>query len=78
VIIEIVPDGSRHVYKVGSRTFVETGEMTEALKKLGDKGDGAFVRVKDETPVAMAVAAIQACHDAGFLTVSYLPPPAGG
>ena len=48
-------------------------ELTSVLRQFDNKADGAFVRVADGAPFAMAAAAIQACKTANFSTVAYVP-----
>ncbi len=76
VIVEIVPGGAGHVFKLGGREIATTEELTRVLRQM-NPADGAFVRVRDDVPFAMAAAAIQACQDAGFLAVSYIPDSSG-
>lgn len=72
-IVEIVPGGSGYVYRIGSRELVSQGELTDVLRAFPNKFDGAFVRVSAGAPFRMAAAAIQACKDADFVAVSYVP-----
>lgn len=72
VIVEFERQGGGHVYKLGARRMASAAQLTEVLSKFSNKLDGAFVRVADDTPFAMVAAAVQACHDAGFLAVSYV------
>ncbi len=72
-IVEIVPRGSGFVYRVGSRELKSEVELTNVLRAFPNKLDGAFVRVSDGAPFRMAAAAIQACKDADFTAVSYVP-----
>ena len=73
-IVDIVPGAGRFVFKLGSREMSSQQELTGVLEQFPNKMDGAFVRVDDAAPVHMAAAAIQACKDAGFTIVSYVPP----
>ncbi len=59
-------------FKLGGREFTDRGKLTEVLRKL-PKEAGVFVRVSDGVRVEDAAAAIQACKDAGFTRVSYVP-----
>jgi biopolymer transport protein ExbD len=77
VIVEIVPVGGDYAFKVGGRQIDSAPELAEVLRQFPNKGDGAFVRVNDDAPFRMAAAAIQACSDAGFVSVSYIPITAG-
>jgi len=73
-IVDIVRSGSGFVYKVGARELTSPQELTEILRQFPSKLDGAYVKVSDEAPFRMAAAGIQACKDAGFELVSYVPP----
>jgi biopolymer transport protein ExbD len=66
-------ESGRFVYKLGSREMTSDEELTNLLKLMGNKVDGAFVRVSDDAPFRMAAAAVQACKAAGYPAVSYVP-----
>jgi len=72
-IVEVVRSGSGVVFRVGSREMTSQEELTSVLRGFPNKLDGAFVRVSDDAPFRWAAAAIQACKDAGFVAVSYIP-----
>ncbi|MBP87586.1 MAG: hypothetical protein CMJ64_12820 [Planctomycetaceae bacterium] len=72
-IVEIVPGGGSFVYRVGGRELMSREELEEVLRGFPNKLDGAFVQVSDEAPFRMAAAAIQACKNADFEAVSYVP-----
>lgn len=72
-IVEIVAGGSGFVFRVGSRDLASGAELTNVLRAFPNKLDGAFVRVSDGAPFRMAAEAIQACKDADFVSVSYVP-----
>ena len=72
-IVEVVPSGAGFVYRIGGRELVSQDELTNVLRGFTNKLDGAFVRVSDGAPFHMAAAAIQACKDADFVAVSYVP-----
>src|SRR5439155_1251508 len=72
VVVEIVPVGGSYQYKVGSQTAADAAQLTEILRRVPTKGNGAFVRVKDDAPFLMAATAVQAAHDAGFVQVNYV------
>jgi len=72
-IVDIVRDGETFVYKMGSRKMTTQDDLIALLRRMENKGDGAFVRVRDEAPFHMAAAAVQACKKAGFQLVSYVP-----
>ena len=72
-IVEIVPGGGGFVYRVGGRELLSEEELEEVLHAFSNKLDGAFVQVSDDAPFRMAAAAIQACKNADFRAVSYVP-----
>lgn len=72
-IVDIVPAGDGFAYKIGSRQVETSGELEAILNAFTNKGDGAFVKVRNEVPAGMAAAAIQACKDAEFESVTYVP-----
>jgi len=72
-IVDIVPRGAAFVFKVGSREMTSQDELTGVLRQFPNKLDGAYVRVQDEAPFGLAAAAIQACKNADFVVVSYVP-----
>ena len=72
-IVEIVPGVSGYVFRVGSRELPSAAELTIVMRAFPNKLDGAFVQVSDGAPFRMAAAAIQACKDADFAAVSYVP-----
>src|SRR5262245_11706872 len=74
-IIDVIRGTSGFVFKLGSREFDTPAELTDVLRQLDNKLDGAIVRVQDEAPFDMAASAIQACKSAGFALVSYVPLP---
>ncbi|MEW4455231.1 biopolymer transporter ExbD [Bremerella sp. JC817] len=69
-------DGS-WVYQIGTNNLTTFAELEEVLNQFPNKEDGAFVRAPDAAPYGMAAAAIQACKNAEFPGVSYVPltPP---
>jgi biopolymer transport protein ExbD len=72
-IVEVSRGTSGFVFKLGGRETESQEELTSILRQFENKVDGAFVKVADDAPFAMAAAAIQACKSAGFLAVSYVP-----
>ena len=72
-VVEVVRSDGRPVFRLGTRDFRNQQELIDVLRQFDNKVDGAFVRVSDDVDFDMAVAAIQACKTAGFVTVSYVP-----
>jgi biopolymer transport protein ExbD len=72
-IVDVLRSGDRFVFRIGVRDIESTEELTNVLRQFENKEDGAFVRVADDAPFAMAAAAVQACKSANFVPVSYVP-----
>lgn len=72
-VIDVVRGGADYVYRLGGREMTSLSELRSILNQFENKIDGAFVRVDDGAPFDMAANAIQACKDARFVTVSYVP-----
>jgi biopolymer transport protein ExbD len=72
-VVEVVRGSSGDVYRLGGREFQNIGELRAVLVQFENKLDGAFVRVADDVSFDSAAAAIQACKDAQFVAVSYVP-----
>lgn len=74
-VVQVDVVESRLVFLVGERVLGDRESLTAVLKQLNREA-GVFVKVMGRAPVGAAAAAIQACRDAGFVKVSYVP--AGG
>ena len=71
-VVSVTTQGGEPRYQIGTH-MVESREMlTELLREL-PKDAGVFVRVSDDAPVGAAAGALQACRDAGFVKISYVP-----
>jgi biopolymer transport protein ExbD len=73
IVVEVIRGDGDFVFKVGGRQLASREELTDMLRKIENKLDGAFVRAADDAPFLMASSAIQACKDAGFLKTTYAP-----
>jgi biopolymer transport protein ExbD len=71
IVVEIVRGDGGFVFKLGGRQLTSREELTDVLRKIENKLDGAFVRAEDDAPFLMAASAIQACKDAGILKTVY-------
>lgn len=60
------------VFVVGSRSMSTRAELTLVLERLPKEG-GVFVRADGGLPFGPLAEALQACTDAGFIGVTYLP-----
>jgi biopolymer transport protein ExbD len=71
-VVEVRLEDGRAVFRLGERQMTERSALTEVLRLL-PKGNGVFVKVSGQAPVSAAAAALQACRDAGFAKISYVP-----
>lgn len=72
-IIVLTEADGKWVFQIGSNNIPTFTELEEVLNKFPNKADGAFVRAPDKAPYRMAAEAIQACKNADFPGVSYIP-----
>ena len=70
VLVDVI-DGAA-VFIMGERLMRTKRELTQLLVQL-PKESGVFVKVEDRAPVWATAAALQACKDAGFAKVTYVP-----
>lgn len=73
-VVDVVPEGSRTVFKIGARVLADRAALAEVVGKL-PLASGIIVRVSDRAPVSAAATALQVVRDAGFRRVSYVPGP---
>lgn len=59
-------------YRLGERVVRRQADLRDLVARLR-RDAGVFVRVKSDVPVSSVAAALQACRDAGFTRVSYVP-----
>ncbi|MGE3107380.1 MAG: ExbD/TolR family protein [Phycisphaerales bacterium] len=71
VIVDAAPDGSA-LYKLGERLMRDQDALATILRSL-PKESGVFVKVRNGARVEAAAAALQACKDAGFSRITYVP-----
>lgn len=71
-IIDVATINGRVTFRVGAHVLNTRDELTAVLKQLPTLS-GAIIRIADNTTVGAAAAAAQACSDAGFEKISYLP-----
>lgn len=70
--VRIVMQGARPVFRIGEREFADRDSLAGVLAQL-PKSSGVVVRASGEVPVAAVASALQACKNAGFVKVSYVP-----
>jgi biopolymer transport protein ExbD len=73
-IVEVGVFGGSPGFRLGERVVRSRDGLTGLLAEL-PKDAGVFVRVQNDVDVAMPAAALQACNDAGFVRVTYVPVP---
>lgn len=64
--------GAQTHFRIGERVMADKAALAPILRQL-PKESGIRVRVAPTAAVAGAAAALQACRDAGFTKVSYVP-----
>ncbi|MFZ4574251.1 MAG: ExbD/TolR family protein [Phycisphaerales bacterium] len=71
-IVQVEPAAGGYLFRIGDRVAKTREALTQVLAQL-PKDNGVVVRVSPDCSVEAAAAAIQACKDAGFVKVSYVP-----
>lgn len=71
-IVEARPIDGRPAYKLGANVTRSQSDLTSLLRDLPKEG-GVFVKVDGAVTVGWVAGALQACHDAGFSKVNYVP-----
>ena len=72
LVVEPGAGGAR--FRIGEWAVTEKPKLISVLAKL-PKQAGIIVKVAGDVPVEAAATALQACKDAGFVRVSYVPAP---
>jgi biopolymer transport protein ExbD len=68
--VEAGPDGPR--FRLGDRAVTDRPGLASILRQLS-RDNGIIVKVAPQAHVDAAATALQACKDAGFQKVSYVP-----
>lgn len=71
-IVEVVRIGDAPAFRLGERVMRDKASLQAVLETL-PRDAGVFVKVSAGVDVAAAAAALQACRDAGFERVTYVP-----
>ena len=71
-VLRVEPGPNGALFKIGERTMPDVASVISVLSQLPKHG-GVLVRVNGRASVEAAAAAVQACKDAGFTKVSYVP-----
>lgn len=69
--VEPGPSGAA-VYRLGQRLLQDRASLTATIRELPKEG-GIFVKVSGAVPVEAGATALQACKDAGFVRITYVP-----
>ncbi len=72
-IIDVIVIGGVPSYRLGAIETNDIDELEEVLSSFENKIDGAFIRAANDVPFEMPVRAINACKQAGFTIVTYVP-----
>ncbi|MSR40711.1 MAG: hypothetical protein EXS10_02275 [Phycisphaerales bacterium] len=70
--VDVLEEGGVRLYRIGGATYMDKASLTEALRALNPE-DSVFVRVRDGVDFGFAATAVQAAHDAGYTSVTYVP-----
>ncbi len=71
-ILSVEPSGESARFRLGDRSVQDKAGLAVLIKQL-PKESGIIVKVAPQVRVEAAAAALQACKDAGFQKVSYVP-----
>lgn len=71
VSVQLGSDGKLE-YRIGARAATDKNALAAILRVLPKEG-GVFVRTSGQVRVEAAAAALQACRDAGFVRITYVP-----
>ena len=71
-VVEVSREGAAVVYRVGAQRVTGRAELIALLRTL-PRAPGVVVRGSDGATTEGAFGAIQACRDAGFDKVTYVP-----
>lgn len=71
VVVDAAADG-KPLYTLGDRQMRDQESLVQVLRAL-PKESGVFVKVRDGASVEAGAAALQACNDAGFTRITYVP-----
>jgi len=71
-IVEVKLIDGAPAFTLGQRVFRDKASLTRTLQELPREA-GVFVRVFDDVRVDWVAAGLQACEDAGFARVNYVP-----
>lgn len=70
--IHVENAGGAPRFRLGERVLADRAALAGVLRQL-PRELGLVIKVNGDVPVSAAAAAVQACKDAGFTKVSYVP-----
>lgn len=68
----IIVDG-RGRYRAGATVSPDLDGIRPLIDEYPDKSSGALIRLADDAPFGMAAVAVNACREAGFVSISLVP-----
>ncbi len=71
-VVHVRSENGRTSFQIGDRVLADRASLAGVLSLL-PKDQGIFVKVSGRATVEAAAAALQACRDAGFSKVNYVP-----
>jgi biopolymer transport protein ExbD len=71
-VVTVGVDNGKPVFRLGDRVTNDRISLESVLRQL-PKQNGVFVKVPGQVPVWAGAMAMQACKDAGFTKISYVP-----
>ncbi len=73
ILVDVTPD-RQVVYRLGERVLKDRPALASLLRQLPKEG-GVFIKANGAAPVGATAGALQACKDAGFTRITYVPTP---
>lgn len=73
LVVDVVMGSDGPMFRIGLRDIATVEELRVLARGYPNKENGAFIRVSDDVPFAMAAAALHVCSSENFLPVSYIP-----
>lgn len=72
-VISVLPGADGHAeFRLGGRVARDKASLAAVLEQLPKEG-GVFVKTSGRVHVEAAATALQACKDAGFVRITYVP-----
>lgn len=77
LMIDVIMVNGRGMFRAGATLAPDLDGVRSLIQEYPDKTPGALIRLADDAPFGMAAVAVNACREAGFVSVSLVPldPP---